>query len=1297
METGGPSRGPSRGPGALSAADLDSSTDSEGEERVRRREEREEREEEETRAVASSPDGRYLKFCVELGRGSFKTVSRGLDTVTTMEVAWCELQTSRLSTEERHRFQEEVQMLKGLQHPNIVRFYDSWKCNVQGHKVLILVTELMTSGTLKTYLKRFKEMKMKLLQRWSLQILRGLAFLHSRSPPILHRDLKCDNVFITGPTGSVKIGDLGLATLKNAPYAKSVIGTPEFMAPEMYEERYDEAVDVYAFGMCLLEMSTSEYPYAECHSAGHIYRKVTSGIKPDSFFKVKDPELKEIIEGCIQTNSSERYTIQDLLDLWFFQDPGGPRDPGGVRAEDPGGFRVEEPVGVRVELASAEDDQSSALKLWLRMAGLQGRYRGNTAIEFLFQLHKDVPEEVAQEMVVLGFVCEADYKPVAKAIRERVTVIKRQREQQLAQEVLPSRQEAVSNELVDISEPPTTTTQMSNPDFSPAPSPDSTYQAYHSWMPPPTSTPPLTPPPTSTPPWESRPLPPWVPPSTPPWESRPLPPWVPPSTPPWVPPPKTIPPWVPPPKTTPPWVPPAESNPPRLPPPASPPSPPKTPPPWVPPTTSIPPPPEANPPWVPPPTSYPFPSKTTPPWVPPPETTPPWVPPPKTTPPWVPPPKTTPPWVPPPKTTPPWVPPSKTTPPWVPPSKTTPPWVPPSKTTPPWVPPPITTPPWVPPTKPTPPWVPPPITTPPWVPPPETTPPWVPPPIITPPWVPPTKTTPPWIPPPTSTPPWVTPPKATPPWIPPPTTTPTWVSPPSSTLTPPKTTPPWVPPPKTTPPWVPPPSPHWERRGSVESPSSLMGTVATQRGEAPPTSNSPPIPSLRYPVRIEVSQNTQSEMTSSFTSPVDSYASDVTSGLSDGNDNLSEESYKSLSNRPVHKILRRRTKSRLRITRLSDRPDRVVECELQTHNNKMVTFRFDLDGDNPEQIAAVMVHSNYILASEKAGFLQHMHDIVKRAESVMRQPILSSNTEMLPYPGPQSNLANITPTSSSSSSSLPGRQTQTGSSPQPLLSLVDVLSLAITVVSCLPPPLSPSPLPTPPSSSSFPFLPPLGKLAPPPAESTLQKTPTVTVGRFQVSSSTEPVCHPPTPTCRSPPPSHMSQSETSSEEESISQPHRLGHHDNRDGRLERVEWKEEESRRGARRWLEGPAGNLNHLRISHSSASSDESEAEDGTLWEGLQDLRERHLQEVHSLLANQKREIEEMYRKLGKAPPPGLVVPAAMLCNRQRRISRTGTSPILRHNPSGIMRKTSVSGSSSGSLERSQKGVTFASEYSIM
>lgn len=72
------------------------------------------------------------------------------------------------------------------------------------------------------YLRRFKKINPKVLKSWCRQILKGLAFLHSRSPPIIHRDLKCDNIFITGTTGSVKIGDLGLATLKNRSFAKSV-------------------------------------------------------------------------------------------------------------------------------------------------------------------------------------------------------------------------------------------------------------------------------------------------------------------------------------------------------------------------------------------------------------------------------------------------------------------------------------------------------------------------------------------------------------------------------------------------------------------------------------------------------------------------------------------------------------------------------------------------------------------------------------------------------------------------------------------------------------------------------------------------------------------------------------------------------------------------------------------------------------------------------------------------------------------------------------------------------------------
>ena len=52
-------------------------------------------------------------------------------------------------------------------------------------------------------------------------------------------------------------------------------GTPEFMAPELYDEEYDDRVDVYSFGMCLLELATLEYPYSECRNAAQIYRKVS--------------------------------------------------------------------------------------------------------------------------------------------------------------------------------------------------------------------------------------------------------------------------------------------------------------------------------------------------------------------------------------------------------------------------------------------------------------------------------------------------------------------------------------------------------------------------------------------------------------------------------------------------------------------------------------------------------------------------------------------------------------------------------------------------------------------------------------------------------------------------------------------------------------------------------------------------------------------------------------------------------------------------------------------------------------
>lgn len=168
--------------------------------------------------------------------------------------------------------EREIEILKSVRHPNVIAFHDAWYTK----NGFVFITEFMTSGTLREWLRLSPLPNLKIIKRWSRQILKGLAYLHGYTPPIIHRDIKCDNIFINGAHGEVKIGDMGTAAMKMGK-KYTIIGTPEFMAPEMYEELgYSEKVDIYAFGMCLLEMVTGEYPYGECRNAAQIYRKVSS-------------------------------------------------------------------------------------------------------------------------------------------------------------------------------------------------------------------------------------------------------------------------------------------------------------------------------------------------------------------------------------------------------------------------------------------------------------------------------------------------------------------------------------------------------------------------------------------------------------------------------------------------------------------------------------------------------------------------------------------------------------------------------------------------------------------------------------------------------------------------------------------------------------------------------------------------------------------------------------------------------------------------------------------------------------
>jgi len=262
----------------------------------------------------TSPAERYIRFKEKLGSGAYKDVYRAYDTIEGIEVAWNVVKLGGVPKAERVRIVNEVRLLERLHHPNIISFHGSW-VNRETERV-IFVTEILSSGTLKSFVQKVQLIRWKIFKRWTIQILKGLEYLHSQDPPIIHRDLKCDNIFINGTSGDLRIGDFGLSTAinkKNQPL--SVLGTPEFMAPELYDESYDEKVDIYAFGMLLLEIITRDVPYHECANPAQIYKKVTQGIPPASLRRVKSEDARNFILFClgIGKDASERPSASDLL------------------------------------------------------------------------------------------------------------------------------------------------------------------------------------------------------------------------------------------------------------------------------------------------------------------------------------------------------------------------------------------------------------------------------------------------------------------------------------------------------------------------------------------------------------------------------------------------------------------------------------------------------------------------------------------------------------------------------------------------------------------------------------------------------------------------------------------------------------------------------------------------------------------------------------------------------------------------------------------------------------------------
>jgi WNK lysine deficient protein kinase len=149
-------------------------------------------------------------------QGSFKVVYEACDCDDEVVAAWCELDVDAV---EESILSNEISILKDLKHPNILRlhhyqiFNNALTCK-SDKKVLVLLTEYMSESDLKSYMGGNPPC-ISTICKWGHQILMGLKYLHEQKPtPVIHRDLKCANLFINESGDLVKIGDFGLATLE---------------------------------------------------------------------------------------------------------------------------------------------------------------------------------------------------------------------------------------------------------------------------------------------------------------------------------------------------------------------------------------------------------------------------------------------------------------------------------------------------------------------------------------------------------------------------------------------------------------------------------------------------------------------------------------------------------------------------------------------------------------------------------------------------------------------------------------------------------------------------------------------------------------------------------------------------------------------------------------------------------------------------------------------------------------------------------------------------------------------------
>ena len=268
--------------------------------------------------IESKPEDNY-KIINKLGKGSFGSVYKVKNKITGEIRAMKIIKNVSINDHDgtaNEKFLKEIQVLKELEHPNIIKIFEYYIDN----KYHYIITELLTGGELyETILKfqKFNERKAAYIMK---QILSALNYLHLKG--IVHRDIKPENILVQNDDKKNKLDELHIKLIdfgasnfiKENERLTLKVGSPYYIAPEVLNKCYNEKCDIWSAGVVLYVMLTGNFPFV-----GKTSQKLFDNIKTGKYkntgkeWNAISKEAKDLIGKMLELDTKKRFNAAECL------------------------------------------------------------------------------------------------------------------------------------------------------------------------------------------------------------------------------------------------------------------------------------------------------------------------------------------------------------------------------------------------------------------------------------------------------------------------------------------------------------------------------------------------------------------------------------------------------------------------------------------------------------------------------------------------------------------------------------------------------------------------------------------------------------------------------------------------------------------------------------------------------------------------------------------------------------------------------------------------------------------------